>query len=120
MFKLISLTLYGCNGEEPFIYQFSEGLNYFKGKNDSGKTEFYTFIDYMFGATINMYAKDWFRDSLEFAELHFSIEKREYIVTRYIKDKNKNYFRYSDEDISEPIRQDELREKLSSVFSVDQ
>ena len=120
MFKLISLTLYGYNGEEPFIYQFSEGLNYFKGKNDSGKTEFYTFIDYMFGATINMYAKDWFRDSLEFAELHFSIEKREYIVTRYIKDKNKNYFRYSDEDISEPIRQDELREKLSSVFSVDQ
>lgn len=120
MFKLISLTLYGCHGEEPFVYTFSEGINYFKGKNDSGKTEFYTFLDYMFGAKINMNAKDWFHDSLEFAELHFLVDGREYVVTRYVKDNNKNYFRYSDEEKSEPIRQDDLREKLSSVFTIDQ
>jgi len=119
LFKLISLTLYGCNNEEPYTYTFSEGINYFKGKNDSGKTEFYVFLDYMFGASVNMYAKDWFRDSLESAELHFTVDGREYIVTRYIKDSNKNFFRYSDEEAIESIRQEDLKERLSSVFTRD-
>ena len=66
-----------------------------------------------------MYVKEWFHDTLEYAELYFAFDGREYIVTRYIKDNNKNYFRYSDEDASEPIRQEELREKLNSVFTVD-
>ena len=119
MFKLISLTLNGCHGESPFVYTFTEGINYFRGKNDSGKTEFYSFLDYMFGATTNMYVKDWFHDTLESAELFFAFGGREYIVTRYIKDNNKNYFRYADEEASEPIRQEELRDKLSSVFTID-
>ena len=119
LFKLISLTLYGCNDEVPYTYTFSEGINYFKGKNDSGKTEFYVFLDYMFGASVNMYAKDWFRDSLESAELHFAVDGREYIVTRYIKDSNKNFFRYSDEEAIESIRQEDLKERLSSVFTRD-
>ncbi len=117
MFKLISLTLYGCHDVDPFTYTFSEGINFFKGKNDSGKTEFYVFLDYMLGASVNMYAKDWFHDSLESAELRFAVDGREYIVTRYIKDSNKNYFRYSDEEATEPIRQEDLKEKLSSVFT---
>ena len=120
LFKLISLKLNGCHGEDPFVYTFTEGINYFKGKNDSGKTEFYSFIDYMFGATVNMYAKDWFHDSLESADLQFSVDGREFIVTRYIKDKNKNYFRYADEEKTESIRQDELKEKLGSVFTTNQ
>jgi hypothetical protein len=117
LFKLISLTLYGCNAEDPFTYTFSEGINFFKGKNDSGKTEFYVFLDYMFGASVNMDTKEWFHDSLESAELHFVVDEREYVVTRYIKDNNKNYFRYSDEEATESIRQDDLKEKLSSVFT---
>lgn len=117
LFKLISLTLYGCDTEDPFTYTFSEGINYFKGKNDSGKTEFYVFLDYMFGASVNMDTKEWFHDSLESAELHFVVDEREYVVTRYIKDNNKNYFRYSDEEATESIRQDDLKEKLSSVFT---
>lgn len=50
MFKLIRLSLNGkCEGQS-FSYSFADGINYFKGKNDSGKTEFYTFLDYMLGA----------------------------------------------------------------------
>ena len=120
MFKLISLTLYGSHDEKPYTYTFSEGINYFKGKNDSGKTEFYGFLDYMFGASENMNTKEWFHDSLELAELHFAADGREYVVTRYIKDNNKNYFRYFDEETAEPIRQEELKEKLSSVFTKDE
>lgn len=117
MFKLISLTLYGCHNEDPFVYTFSEGINYFKGKNDSGKTEFYEFIDYMFGSTVNMYKKEWFHESLDSAELHFAVDGREYIIKRFIKDSNKNYFCYSDEETTEPIRQEELKEKLNNVFA---
>lgn len=119
LFKLISLTLFGCHDEKPFTYSFSEGINFFKGKNDSGKTEFYDFLDYMFGASINMYEKEWFHDSLESAELLFAVDGREYVVTRYIKNNNKNFFRYSDEEVTEPIRQEDLKEKLSSVFTID-
>ena len=35
LFKLISLTLNGCHGESPFVYTFTEGINYFRGKNVS-------------------------------------------------------------------------------------
>lgn len=71
MFKLIRLSLNGkCEGQS-FSYSFADGINYFKGKNDSGKTEFYTFLDYMLGANINLADKDWFRDSLISAELMF-------------------------------------------------
>ena len=55
----------GCHDEDPFTYTFSEGINFFKGKNDSGKTEFYVFLDYMLGASVKMYTKDWFHDSLK-------------------------------------------------------
>ena len=109
----------GCHNEDPFTYTFSEGINFFKGKNDSGKTEFYVFLDYLLGASVKMYTKDWYHDSLESADLRFAVDGREYVVTRYIQDNNKNYFRYSDEEPTDPIRQEDNREKLSSVFTKD-
>ena len=48
MFRINKLTLYSFNDEE-YTYEFSMGINYFKrGKNSSGKTEFYKFMDFMF------------------------------------------------------------------------
>ena len=34
--------------DNSYTYSFDNGINYFVGKNNSGKTEFYKFIDYMF------------------------------------------------------------------------
>lgn len=117
MFKLIRLSLNGkCEGQS-FSYSFADGINYFKGKNDSGKTEFYTFLDYMLGANINLADKDWFRDSLISAELMFLYNNRKFVVTRFISNPNKNFFRYYDEESSEEIRLDEYRAKLNVVFS---
>ena len=48
MFRINKLTMYSFD-EKKYTYQFSSGLNYFKGKNSSGKTEFYKFLDFMFG-----------------------------------------------------------------------
>lgn len=120
MFKLIKLSLYGEQEGQAFSYSFTDGINYFKGKNDSGKTEFYTFLDYMFGANIDLSSRDWFRDSLNHAELIFSCENRKFVISRYISNPNKNYFRYFDEDDSEDIRLDEYRTKMNVVFSNDQ
>lgn len=50
MFKIINLELYSVD-DSNFVYEFKPGINYFKGKNSSGKTEFYSFIDFMFGSS---------------------------------------------------------------------
>lgn len=120
MFKLIRLSLYGEKENSPFSYDFVEGINYFQGKNDSGKTEFYAFLDYMFGANINLSNKDWYKDSLKYAELTFSYDNRTFVVTRFISNPNKNFFRYFDEESAEEVRLDEYREKLNVIFSKNQ
>lgn len=43
VFKIIRLDMVS-NENETFTYLFESGINYFKGVNDSGKTEFYSFI----------------------------------------------------------------------------
>ena len=117
MFKIKSLSLFGVDTKEPFTYLFTEGINYFKGPNDSGKTEFYTFLDYMFGMSDDLSDKEWYRDTLDYAELSFEKDGLTFILTRYLTDINKNYFRYDDETIGEPIRRDEYQIKLNTVFS---
>lgn len=119
MFKLVKLVLHNIDDTQTFTYEFSEGINYFIGKNDSGKTEFYTFIDYMFGASYQLYKRDWYKDSLSFADLYFKSDDIVFILTRYLKDENKNYFRYADEDDGEPIRLDEYKERINRVLAQD-
>ena len=69
---------------QAFSYQFSDGINYFQGKNDSGKTEFYTFLDYMFGASFKLSDKDWYKNTLESAELDFVYNDHEFVITRFL------------------------------------
>lgn len=102
---------------QAFSYQFSDGINYFQGKNDSGKTEFYTFLDYMFGVSFKLSDKDWYKNTLESAELDFVYNDHEFVITRFLSNQNKNYFRYHDDDTAEEIRLDEYRAKLNSIFS---
>lgn len=117
MFKIVRLSLYGMEEGQAFSYQFSDGINYFQGKNDSGKTEFYTFLDYMFGASFKLSDKDWCKNTLESAELDFVYNDHEFVITRFLSNQNKNYFRYHDDDTAEEIRLDEYRAKLNSIFS---
>ena len=50
MFKIEKLILISDKNEE-YTYLFTNGINYFQGSNDTGKTEFYDFLDYMFGSS---------------------------------------------------------------------
>lgn len=114
------MVLHGTDNSEEFTYEFSEGINFFIGKNDSGKTEFYSFIDYMFGDSSQPNKKYWFKDSLSSADLHLEVDGIGFVLTRYLSDVNKNFFHYADECKGEPIRLDEYKERLNHVFSHDE
>ena len=73
----------------------------------------------MFGASYPLNKRDWYKDSLSFAELHIKIDDIVFILTRHLNDQNKNYFRYADEDDGDPIRLDEYKERINRVFVQD-
>lgn len=104
--------------DESYTYSFSEGINYFKGKNSSGKTEFYLFIDFMFGSSENIVKKPWYRDSLSRATMVFEYNNNTFTVTR-TKDPNQNYLHYADEENSEMIDLREYKNRLNSIFAQD-
>lgn len=104
--------------EKKYTYQFSSGLNYFKGKNSSGKTEFYKFLDFMFGSSEDIRKKPWYRDTLKKASMEIQVDNIIYILTRSY-DPSQNYLSYADEEEREIIDQREYREKLNSIFAKD-
>jgi hypothetical protein len=102
--------------DENYIYTFDKGINYFKGENGSGKTEFYKFIDYMFGASFEINNNPWYRGTLKKATMEFTYDKLTYQISRTLN-KEENYFSYIDEEADESIRYEEYKDKLGSVFS---
>ncbi|WP_223264248.1 hypothetical protein [Paenibacillus sp. IHB B 3084] len=117
MFKITRLIMYGTDGNE-FTYKFKSGINYFKGKNSSGKTEFYGFIDFMFGSSEDIRKKPWYTDSLEKATLIFEYNSIEYSISR-TRNPELNYLNYSDEVESMGINFREYKEKLNAIFVKD-
>ncbi|API88771.1 hypothetical protein BKP56_05475 [Marinilactibacillus sp. 15R] len=117
MFKIRELTMFDMNGME-FTYKFNEGINYFKGKNSSGKTEFYLFIDFMFGSSEEIIAKPWYRDSLSKATMIFEYNGNNFSMTR-TRNSNQNYLHYIEEKNEETIDLREYRNKLNSIFAQD-
>lgn len=117
MFKIKKIIMYGVDGGE-FTYEFESGINYFKGKNSSGKTEFYSFIDFMFGSSEDIRKKPWYSDSLEMATMVFEYNGISYTITR-TRNPSQNYFHYSDEEAADAIDLREYKEKLNSIFAQD-
>lgn len=118
MFKIEKLILIS-NNEEEYVYSFTNGINYFQGSNDTGKTEFYEFLDYMFGRSEQLdLSKEWY-EHLSKAKLIFTYNNISYVITR-TKDPDCNYFEYVDEKDSEgiiPLRV--YNEHLNSVFGIN-
>lgn len=117
MFKINKLTLYSFDNEE-YTYEFSMGINYFKGKNSSGKTEFYNFLDYMFGSSEDIRKKPWYANTLQRASMEMQVDKIAYVLTRSY-DPEQNYLSYVDEEIGEVIDRREYREKINAIFAKD-
>lgn len=117
MFKISKLIMFDLN-DNAYTYSFENGVNYFKGKNSSGKTEFYSFIDFMFGSSDDISKKPWYKDSLSKATMQFEYNNTEFIITR-TKNPEKNYLSYVDEETAEPIDSRQYKDKLNSIFAQD-
>lgn len=118
MFKIDKLIMYGVNGEK-FIYEFTSGVNYFKGRNSSGKTEFYKFIDFMFGSSEDISKIPWYRYTLKKATLVVEVDDIEYILSR-TREVDQNYLYYADEEEGQSIDLREYKERLNSIFTKDE
>lgn len=120
MFKIIEIKLCSKTDEE-YIYEFESGINYFKGGNSTGKTEFYKFIDFMFGASDDISKKEWYKDSLKKAIMIFEYQNIKYRCIRTLN-KEMNYFDYDSENISEEnkLTLTAYKEKLNKLFSTDE
>lgn len=102
--------------QETFTYTFSTGINYFKGKNNSGKTVFYNFIDYMLGDSQDISKKTWFKNSLDYSILEFEYNNISYLVKRTL-DKEINFFKYKEDPTwGVEIGLGEYKEKINSIF----
>ena len=115
MFRINKLTLYSFNDEE-YTYEFSMGINYFKGKNSSGKTEFYKFMDFMFGSSEDIRKKPWYENTLRMASMEMQVDNITYVLTHSC-DPEQNYLSYADEEMGEVIDRREYREKINAIFA---
>lgn len=118
MFKIEELVLYSTDNEE-YTYKFSNGINYYRGENDKGKTEFYNFLDYMLGSSKSLdLSKAWFK-KLEKASLKINSNDVHYIFTR-TKERECNFFKYVDsEEPEERITYRIYKDRINSILGAN-
>lgn len=116
MFKIKSLSLF--KDKESYKYNFTSGLNYIVGGNSTGKTVFYDFLGYMFGASDDLSQREWFKDSLDEAIMSFEYNNISYDVKRTL-DTNECYIKYAKEFWAVQISLEEYKKRLNSIFSTD-
>jgi len=117
MFKISELVMCGMD-DNAYTYKFSAGVNYFRGKNSSGKTEFYNFIDFMFGSSEDIRKKPWYAESLKKASMIFEIDNIKYCISR-TQEPNQNYLYYFEEEEPNAIDLREYKDRLNSIFARD-
>lgn len=117
MFEISELMMFSMDND-IYTYKFSAGVNYFRGKNSSGKTEFYSFIDFMFGSSEDIRKKPWYVNSLKKATMVFEIDNIKYCITR-TREPNQNYLYYFGEEEPDAIDLREYKDKLNSIFARD-
>lgn len=118
MFKIENLVLVDFDNHS-YTYSFSQGINYFIGSNNTGKTEFYKFIDFMFGSGMDIKNYDWYRGSLQRATMKIVVDEKNYWITR-TEHPEENYFKMDGDAETESIGLVEYKEKLNEIFSYDE
>lgn len=100
MFKITELIMFDKD-DKSYTYQFSEGINYFKGKNSSGKklNFIYSLIS---RSSQDITKKPWYANSLSKATIYFEYNGNKFCATR-TRDQNYNYLHYADEESADAI-----------------
>ena len=91
MFEITSLTLWSFENES-FVYRFSAGVNYIEGANDTGKTAFFEFIDFMLGHEDKNLSKIPWLNHISHAEMLMKLHDQECLLVRSL-DGQKNEVR---------------------------
>ncbi|MBR6199347.1 MAG: hypothetical protein IKQ61_03660 [Spirochaetales bacterium] len=117
MCKLDKLVLERINGDS-FEYKFSTGINYFKGDNGCGKTEFCKFLDYMLGSSEDLRGKDWFKE-LGKGILDILIDGVKYSFMRTLN-REKNYIQINDEIEIIECNSEDYKIRLTAVLNNNQ
>lgn len=120
MFKINKLTFISTENEEDG-YQFTTGLNYFESGNNTGKTEFYKMLDYMFGDEQDLSINDCYKDCVSKILIEFEYNNLSYTLIRTL-DLNINYIYetldgFDSEDI---LSHEEYRNRLNTIFTVNE
>lgn len=115
MFKIEKMTMHSVDGE-MFDYKFSSGINFIQGANGSGKSEFYYFIDYMFGASRDFSELKIYKDTLLKVSISVKIDGKQYLLTR-THNKEENYLKSSMNDKEKLLSLEEYRNKIQALIS---
>ncbi len=107
-----SLELESLNGT-CYSYDFSEKINFFNGRNGTGKSEFVFFLNYMLGSSKDLSGKPWFND-LKRGTLVFKKGDSLLYFTRTGQKEN-NFFKIDNErDV--PCSLNEYKLRLTKTF----
>ncbi len=115
MFKINRIVIVGSKGGK-YEYEFKSGINYFKGANNTGKTEFYKFIDYMLGSSADINANDWNNGTVLKAVMEIQCDEKVYTFTR-TNHVEENYFCDNNDIETEAIGLTEYKDYIGNVFS---
>lgn len=120
MFKIEKLTFVSKNNE-TYDYTFNSGVNFFVSGNNTGKTEFYKLLDFLFGHDMLLSEIDCYKKCVSEIRLELTYNGSNFIFVRTI-DINKNFIFYADEgqDRTDILSKDEYRVRLNQIFTPDE
>lgn len=120
MFKIYDLIFYSKGIAKG--YYFKSGINYFVGKNNTGKTEFYSLLDYMFGASDSLKKiseKECYKDLVDMFSMKIAYENKTITLKRTLNPEI-NYIETKEESNDEPLSQEMYCNRLNSFFTKDE
>lgn len=117
MFKIEKLSFIS-EKKEWYDYIFNSGLNFFVSGNNTGKTEFYKLLDFMFGHEMFITEIDCYKNCVSEIWLEFIYNGSKFTLIR-TTDINKNYiFNTEDkQDVTDILSKDEYRSRLNQIFT---
>ena len=117
MFKIEKLSFIS-EKKERYDYIFNSGLNFFVSGNNTGKTEFYKLLDFMFGHEMLIAEIDCYKNCVSEIWLEFIHNGSKFTLIR-TTDINKNYiFNTEDkQDVTDILSKDEYRSRLNQIFT---
>lgn len=120
MFKIEKLTFVSKNNE-TYDYNFNSGLNYFVSGNNTGKTEFYKLLDFMFGHDMTISEIDCYKNCVSELRVELIYNNSSFILVR-TTDTNKNYIFNTDttQDRTDILTKEEYRARLNQIFCPDE